>query len=66
MHYNRGVGNVESYVGIWNNMKPFIDDERFKEVDDRLVTQLYNAKLWRKVCLEYFQKYSKMNITYKP
>lgn len=66
MHYNRGVYNVESYVNIWNNMKPFIDDERFKEVDDRLITQLDNAKLWRKVCLEYFQQYSKMPLAYYP
>jgi len=45
---------VEDFIRIWNEAKPFVDEQRWKEVDDRLQHQLENAKLWKKTCLDYF------------
>ncbi len=66
LHYNRGVDNVGSYVDTWQQMKSFVDSERFNEVNDRLLLQLENAREWRRVCLEYFQQFSNMNVIYYP
>ena len=52
--YDRGVKEVEDFVRIWNEAKPFIDEQRWKETDERMQHQLENAKKWRKVCLDYF------------
>ena len=57
--YTRGVKEVEDFVDIWNRVKPEIDDQRWKEVDDRLQHQLENAKEWQKSCLGYFGSFTK-------
>ena len=58
MHYNRGVGEVEDFVRIWKEAKPAIDEQRWKEVDERMQHQLENAREWRKVCLDYFRTFA--------
>jgi len=58
MHYNRGVGEVEDFVRIWQEAKPAIDEQRWKEVDERMQHQLENAREWRKVCLDYFRTFA--------
>lgn len=55
--YNLGVNTVEATCNVWHNrMQPFVDPQRWKEVDDRLQEQLLNAREWRDVCLSYFGK----------
>ena len=54
--YNQGVREVEDYIRIWQDVRPQIDDQRWKEVDERLQRQLKDAKEWRDVCLGYFRK----------
>lgn len=54
IRYARGVKEVEDFIDIWNQAKPVIDEQRWKEVDDRMQHQLENAKEWKKVCLDYF------------
>ena len=56
--YDRGVDEVEDFLRIWQDAKPQIDDQRWREVQDRLEHQLDNAKLWRKTCLDYFGSFS--------
>ena len=56
--YDRGVDEVEDFLRIWQDVKPLIDDQRWREVQDRLEHQLDNAKLWRKTCLDYFGSFS--------
>ena len=56
--YDRGVDEVEDFLRIWQDVKPQIDDQRWREVQDRLEHQLDNAKLWRKTCLDYFGSFS--------
>ena len=57
--YTRGVSEVEDFVRIWNEVKPYIDQQRWNEVQARLEHQLENAKEWKKVCLDYFGSFNK-------
>jgi alpha-glucuronidase len=57
--YGRGVKEVEDFVRIWNEAKPFIDEQRWKETDARMQHQLENAKKWQKTCLDYFGSFTK-------
>lgn len=55
-YYNKGVSEVTGYVATWQEMKPYVDTERWVEVDKLLHMQLENAKEWRDTCLGYFQQ----------
>lgn len=55
-HYNLGVSEVEEIIRIWQEARPEIDEQRWREVNDRLQRQLKDAKEWRDVCLGYFGK----------
>ena len=55
--YNSGVIYVEAMHNTWHTlMRHYIDDQRWREVDERLEIQEENAKEWRDVCLKYFGK----------
>jgi len=53
-HYNHGVEEVEDFCRVWTACRPYVDDERWCDVDERLRHQLDNAREWRDVCLGYF------------
>ena len=55
-HYNLGVSEVEEFIRIWQEARTEIDEQRWREVNDRLQRQLKDAKEWRDVCLGYFGK----------
>ena len=57
-HYTRGVNEVEDFIRIWNEAKPYIDAQRWQEVDTRLQHQLQNANHWRTTCLTYFKSFT--------
>ncbi|MBQ1760747.1 MAG: alpha-glucuronidase [Prevotella sp.] len=59
-HYDNGVKEAASFVGDWRQVRPYVDNQRWQEVDDRITHQLFNAMEWRNVCLKYFQTFSKM------
>jgi alpha-glucuronidase len=52
--YNFGVSEVEDFCQVWKDCKPYIDAQRWDEVEKRMEHQLENARLWRDVCLKYF------------
>jgi len=56
--YNRGVGEVEDFLQVWQQCKPFVDEQRWREVDERLQHQLANAREWRDTCLKYFATFA--------
>ena len=59
-HYNRGVIRVEEHHNLWHNlMRHYVDEQRWREVDERLEDQLQNAREWRDVCLRYFGQFAK-------
>ena len=57
-HYQRGVDMVDSYVETWQQMRPYVDVRRFREVDQRLQHQQQNAREWRDHCILYFRKFA--------
>ena len=53
-HYNHGVAEVDDFVDIWQQAKPYIASQRWQEVDSLLRFQQQDARLWRDTCLKYF------------
>ena len=56
--YNRGVAEVEDFCKVWQDCKPYIDEQRWREVDERMQHQLENAREWRDVCISYFKTFA--------
>ena len=54
-HYNRGVAEVDDFAYIWQQAKPYIDKQRWQEVNELLRFQQQDARLWRDTCLKYFK-----------
>lgn len=61
LHYQSGVDEVDRMVITWNRMRPYVDEQRWIEVAERLAHQAENAREWRDVCLNYFEKFSMNN-----
>ena len=57
-HYNHGVAEVEDFVKVWHSLKSNVDEQRYREVDERLQKHLQNAREWRDTCLGYFGKFA--------
>src|SRR5574344_231804 len=60
--YDSGVKDVQKFQNTWNSVKPYIDEQRFLDVENRLKIQKENAIEWKDACLLYFQTFSKMPI----
>ena len=57
--YHMGVILVEATQVVWRyKMRHFIDEQRWREVDERLQHQVENAREWRDVCLKYFSGFA--------
>jgi alpha-glucuronidase len=63
-HYDTGLQQVREFQKIWDKVQPYVDSERFIEVQNKLRSQTANAQLWKDACLLYFQQFSKMPIPY--
>ena len=59
-HYDRGVQQVRKFQKIWDQAEPWIDADRFKEVQSYLKIQTKDAVWWKDACLLYFQTFSKL------
>ena len=57
--YQQGVNEVIDFIAIWQQAKPYIDQQRWQEVNDRLTTQLVDAREWQRVCMDYYKSFSK-------
>jgi alpha-glucuronidase len=60
--YDTGVKNVRDYQKVWDKIQPYVDEERFAEVQSKLKIQAKDAVWWKDACLLYFQTYSKRPI----
>ncbi|MBQ8462626.1 MAG: alpha-glucuronidase [Prevotella sp.] len=56
--YQRGVSEVESFIRIWQEARPYIDEQRWLEVDGKLQRQLDDAREWHDTCLKYFGSFA--------
>ena len=56
--YNDGVLETEANYNLWHNrLRHYVDEQRWREVDERLKEQVENAREWRDVCLGYFRQF---------
>ncbi len=62
--YDSGVKKVRDYQKIWDKMEPYIDEQRFADVQSKLRIQSRDAVWWKDACLLYFQTFSKKPIPY--
>ncbi|MBQ7420205.1 MAG: alpha-glucuronidase [Prevotella sp.] len=61
--YNQGVITVETQQNLWHNkMRTYVDEQRWREVDERLRQQVENAREWRDVCLNYFGQFANKSL----
>ena len=62
--YDGGVQQVRDFQKLWDRMEPYVDSERFSQVQSRLRIQSRDAVWWKDACLLYFQTFSGMPIPY--
>lgn len=62
LHYDRGVQQIRLFQKYWDKAEKYIDEQRFKEVQSALKTQVRDAVWWKDACLLYFQQYSGLPI----
>ena len=62
LKYYSGVDSIRSFKKTWDNLRTYIDKERFEQVQMLLAIQEKEAIWWRNACLLYFQSFSKMPI----
>ena len=60
--YDDGVREARHFLVVWDAMKPYVDPQRFNEVQRKLRIQARDAEWWRDACLLYFQTFSKRPI----
>jgi alpha-glucuronidase len=60
--YYSGVESVKTTRKEWDSMRPYIDNQRFEQVQMLLKVQEHEAIWWRNSCVLYFQTFSKMPI----
>ncbi|MDR3188051.1 MAG: alpha-glucuronidase [Prevotellaceae bacterium] len=60
--YNEGVQKVREYGKTWDSMEPYVDAQRFREVQSKLKVHAADALIWKDACLLYFQTFSGLPI----
>ena len=56
--YDDGVREARHFLTVWDAMQPYVDHQRFDEVQRKLRIQARDAEWWRDACLLYFQTFS--------
>ena len=56
--YDEGVHEARHFLTVWDAMQPYVDAQRFCEVQRKLRIQARDAEWWRDACLLYFQTFS--------
>lgn len=62
--YNSGVQQVRDYQKSWDRLEPYVDKQRFEDIQSKLKIQSKDAVWWKDACLLYFQTFSKRPIPY--
>ena len=60
--YDQGVRQTRQFLSVWDALQPYVDPQRFEEVQRKLRIQARDAVWWRDACLLYFQCFSKLPI----
>ena len=56
--YDEGVHQVRHFLAVWDAVQPYVDSQRFNEIQRKLRIQARDAEWWRDACLLYFQTFS--------
>ena len=56
--YDEGVHEARRFLAVWDAIQPYVDAQRFSEVQRKLRIQARDAEWWRDACLLYFQTFS--------
>ena len=62
--YQDGLDEVRNFQKTWDKVKPYIDEQRFTEVQHKLQRQCRDAQFYKDGCVLYFQQFSKRPIPY--
>ena len=60
--YDDGVHEARRFLAIWDAIQPYVDAQRFEEMQSKLRIQARDSEWWRDACLLYFQTFSKRPI----
>ena len=56
--YDDGVHQARHFLALWDAMQPYVDSQRFDEIQRKLRIQARDSEWWRDACLLYFQTFS--------
>ena len=56
--YDDGVRQARQFLAVWDAVQPYVDSQRFGEVQRKLRIQARDSEWWRDACLLYFQTFS--------
>jgi len=62
--FDSGVQQVRQFQKVWDEVQPYLDQDRFVLVQRKLRSQSQNAQVWKDACLLYFQQFRQMPIPY--
>jgi alpha-glucuronidase len=62
--YDQGLRQVREFQKIWDKAEPYVDAQRFREVQSKLRRQCRDAQIWKDACLLYFQQFSRRPIPF--
>jgi alpha-glucuronidase len=63
-HYDKGLQKVREFQKVWDRLEPYVDEQRFAEVQSKLRRQCRDAQIWKDACLLYFQQFSRRPIPF--
>ena len=56
--YDDGVHEARHFLVVWDAMQPYVDSQRFDEIQRKLRIQARDSEWWRDACLLYFQTFA--------
>ena len=56
--YDQGVREAHHFLAVWDAMQPYVDKQRFNEIQRKFRIQARDSEWWRDACLLYFQTFS--------
>jgi alpha-glucuronidase len=63
-HYDKGLQQVRQFQITWDKVQPYVDAQRFTEVQSKLRRQCRDAQFWKDGCILYFQQFSRRPIPF--
>jgi len=62
--YDEGVNGVRGFQKTWDRVQPYVDSERFLDIQRMLRRHTRDAQIWKDGCILYFQQFSRLPIPY--